>query len=383
MFPDEIINTRFWIQHALPMSSPLPPRLTDDIRVEIRAAHGPIDDASLDTLVRRERARLDLQWCLNKYFRINVSNPTVGQLVMVNIFGSMRFAYITNVSGIYITISPVERFGYFVVVCCDDIYTAHHTPSYNHFVAWNPVFHRQHVRDYLTNERELPSSEFIQTNSPPSCVQPFATDAVDHTWPEGTESWHFHDTKPQRDLFATPESVSLVIASAPSLSPQNLLDATAKPTPIRGGVQQSVSLTLAATHAPEETHSSSLMTLPISAPFNTQYYLKSLHRTHVHSDSVTSRPFSFVPFDHRLRQRLFSHASCFLTLILTVFVRIWDPLVCARHYNYGLVRCKSRTQSSASFSVVPLHQYVDNNYFFVRSIETLRHLESLLIYGIT
>ena len=201
MFPREITSTRFWIRHELPMSSPLPLSLTDDLRNKIRCEHVYINNELLKKYVREERARLDLRWCLGEYFGCIDSNLVLGQLVLANIFGSLHMAYVTSIADTKITITLADQSGTDILVTSDDIYSARDAPSYDSFLAQHTVSHPQHIQDYVASEhqkRSLQLHEYIQCDL---LITQHIYDIPELHWPDGTESWHFHDVKPRRKFF--------------------------------------------------------------------------------------------------------------------------------------------------------------------------------------
>jgi hypothetical protein len=133
MFPREIASTSFWIQHNLSLSSPLSKKLTEDLRKQIRSRYGHLSDEMLQVYIRQKRTRLDLKWRRDEYFGWNISDPVLGQLVKVNLYGSVQMAYTIGVARLNITITPADELGAVFLVGLDDIYSAELSPFYEPF----------------------------------------------------------------------------------------------------------------------------------------------------------------------------------------------------------------------------------------------------------
>jgi hypothetical protein len=76
---------------------------------------------------------LDLKWCRDEYFGCNISDPVLGRLVIVNLYGSVQMPYIIGVARLNITITPADELGAVFVVGLDDIYLAELSPFYEPF----------------------------------------------------------------------------------------------------------------------------------------------------------------------------------------------------------------------------------------------------------
>ncbi len=86
----------------------------------------------------------------------------MGQFVTDNIFGLVNLAYIIVISPANVTVIPVDEFANSVIVGFDDIYSVEDEPFYEKFLFSNRLLHKQHVLDYIANEKL--EEELIQLN---------------------------------------------------------------------------------------------------------------------------------------------------------------------------------------------------------------------------
>ncbi|CAF1208994.1 unnamed protein product [Rotaria magnacalcarata] len=153
MYPREITSTPLWIRHKLPLSPQPPPNGDEKLRNQIRSQNVQSTDETIEYYVRQERARLDVKWCLDEFFYWNVSNPSLGQLVIANIFERVHIAYIIEIHPRNVKVALVDMLLNTVMIGLDDIYTAEDSPFYEQFLLNQHLLHSQHVLDYIANEK--------------------------------------------------------------------------------------------------------------------------------------------------------------------------------------------------------------------------------------
>jgi len=202
MYPQEITTTPTWIRHNLPVCPPPPPNGDENLRQQIKLRNVKASDEMIEEYVRVERSRLDLKWCLDQYFGWNVPDPSLGQIVTVNIFGSTHLAYIIDINIVNITVMPVDMLGDSAVVGFDDIYTAENGPFYKQFLLNHHILHSQHVLDYIAYQKS--QEQLMLFKHKVSCdmiVVESVCQYPEPEWPVGEETWLFHDELPQRNQF--------------------------------------------------------------------------------------------------------------------------------------------------------------------------------------
>jgi hypothetical protein len=371
MFPREIISTSFWIRHELPFSSPLPESLTEDLRKEIPSRNVQLSDEMVQEYVRNERVRLDLKWCLDQYFGWNVSDLIPGQLVTVNVSGFVHMAYVIGITPMKITITPADRLGTLYAIGSDDIYSAEYNPSYESFLINHTVLHPQHVLDYVKNQNKQRSIIFNDVSCGTS-IEQSPPENFELEWPDGIESWCFHDIKPQRELF-----VKRIIA--PIDIPDSASDERAQCVPI-----------VPFTTYPLRVSQPILQKNIVSpAPNFEQHRYQSVKNNHIHPVFCISRTFLFVPsrknYRHKFLRLLGSHLAFLWPILLSTLA--WLGL--SQHPGYSPVHRDGHSQTSRLTVVVDLVPSTYLQYSLTlftphtKTIETLRALESLLIYAVT
>ncbi|CAF1575034.1 unnamed protein product [Rotaria magnacalcarata] len=124
MYPREIKSTPLWIRHKLPLSPQPPPNGDEKLRNQIRSQSVQFTNETIEYYVRQERARLDLKCCLDEFFYWNVSNPSLRQLVIANIFGRVHVAYIIEIHPKNVKFAPTDMLWNIAMIELDDMYTA-------------------------------------------------------------------------------------------------------------------------------------------------------------------------------------------------------------------------------------------------------------------
>jgi hypothetical protein len=244
----------------------------------------------------------------------------------------------------------------------------------DHYTA---VWHSQHIADlrlYTANDSFCtePQSQLIVSPGVTSLPNP----SVD-VWLDGTESWHFHDHKPQREVFApsvtSPPDAPHTKCDFSLDSPETSVETVS----MLAEAEQSVSLVPIADYSSQTINSLSQTNL---AP---QHRRQSLHINHARINFLVPRKSTPVLFGCRFQQQFLSRTGSFLTLFLITLLCIGHNLVCNHHSKDERVLHKRYNIQHAPFSITSLNQYLETMPIFVRSVETLRNLESLLIYSIT
>jgi hypothetical protein len=183
MYPREITTTRFWIRHALPLGSPSPPNGDEALRQQIRSRNVISTDEMIEEYVRHERARLDLKWCLDEFFAWPLPNPFVGQLVVANISGFVHLAYIIDCTPAAVSITPVDKFGDFIMIGYDDIYDATDRPFMDNYLVNHHLLHPQQVLDYIANQDRKHALLQSSHNDPDDNNHPHVTNIATQTEP--------------------------------------------------------------------------------------------------------------------------------------------------------------------------------------------------------
>ncbi|CAF3468696.1 unnamed protein product [Rotaria socialis] len=122
MYPREITSAPLWIRHKLPLSPQPPSNGGEKLRNQIRSQNVQSTDETIEYYVRQERARFNLKWCLDEFFYWNVSNPSLGQLVIANIFGRVHIAYIIEIHPKNVKVAPADMLWNTAIIEPDAIY---------------------------------------------------------------------------------------------------------------------------------------------------------------------------------------------------------------------------------------------------------------------
>jgi hypothetical protein len=211
MYPREITTTHFWIRHELPLGPPPPSNGDEELRLQIRSRNIISTDEMIEEYVRNERARLDLKWCLDEFFAWPLPNPFVGQLVVANISGFVHLAYIIDLTSVAVSITPVDKFGNFILVEYDDIYDATDSPFLENYLVNHHLLHPQQVLDYIANQDRKHKLMQSSHNDPVNMnLMESLDEKFDIAWPDGDESWNDTTPQPQRSIFIINKSTTVI-----------------------------------------------------------------------------------------------------------------------------------------------------------------------------
>lgn len=217
MFPREITSTSVWIRHEQPLCAPPPIDGDKKLRCQIQLRFINATDSELSEIVRQERARLDLKWCLDEYFGGNIRKPFLGQFVTANVIGVVNLAYIVDFTLKSVTILIANTFDTLAVVAFEDLYPAENSPFIDVFLRTQRVFRPQHVLDWWTGHNQRQKHTTMSHTTQLSAVTTF--NDVGLAWPQGEETWFVDDVLPQRS-----QSASRKKQVIPKVSPTDTIE---------------------------------------------------------------------------------------------------------------------------------------------------------------
>ena len=213
----------------------------------------------------------------------------------------------------------------------------------------------------------------------------------DSFWPDGQESWHIHEMKPQRGQFAqkiihpfdtlhltsdTQLALDPIDASAKVVS---MLDEASKPVPIVPFVNSPLREAQPVFQPPIIPHALKLK----------QRRYHSLQTDPIHIVSLFSRQSLSVRSNHVHHNpflRMIGTSIALLSFFLLSLLLRFGIIHHSVHDSDGIGGHYRTTESIfVSNSATPIDSKKTFNILipYVTTIETLRHLESLLIYGVT
>ena len=303
-------------------------------------------------------------------------------------------AYVTDISNTRITITFADQFRTDTLVTSDDIYSARAAPSYDSFLAQHTVFHPQHIRDYVASEHQkcsLQLHQYIQCDFP---IMQHIYDIPELEWPDGTESWHFHDVKPRRKLSVKRIIHPLDLANLCSTpaGPElelNSIDSSAKSVSMLDELPSSIPIVPFVHYSLRESQTIfQPAIIPHISNFK-QHWSHSMKNDKIKIASCSSRKPSSVRSNHDYRHRFFrlivtnvAPLPFVLLLLLLRFGIIHHSVDNAD----GIGDHSHSTELKFLFdSTISTNSKQTFNTFipYVTTIETLRALESILIYAVT
>ncbi len=207
MYPHEITTTPFWIRHELPLGPPSPPNGDEELRQQIRSRNVISTDEMIEEYVRHERARSDLKWYLDQFFTWPLPNPFVGQLIVASMSGFVHLTYIIDRTPVAVSITPVDKFGDFIMIEYDDIYDATDSYFMENYLVNHYLLHTQQVLDYIAKQDR--KHALLQS----SHHDPFVSSTV-NTVTTGSRARKISHTdttpQPQPSLFIINQSMAVI-----------------------------------------------------------------------------------------------------------------------------------------------------------------------------
>ncbi|CAF3359023.1 unnamed protein product [Rotaria socialis] len=268
-------------------------------------------------------------------------------------------------------------------------------------IAWHP----QHVAHY----RSYHASKSSSTNQTPVCSSSpsplFELYPFEDPWPNGTESWHIHEIRPQRSSFTTRLDSEMLM-----ITPQIMVEQ--KHEPMQSALQSNQNvLEFASTIDPisflpvklptdmndivdmdvclQKSLRSSKTAIASNVLKQKQQHrfvrnLKDLSNGSLLSSHFVSQMQLRDQSRNLLLQQIGVHSTVLLLCLFTVLIR-FDIVHCLTYLIYSVTK-ESQTFASILFVGTILticSHHLKHLTPYVKTIETLRKLESLLIYPIT
>jgi hypothetical protein len=200
MFPREITSTSFWIRHELPLCAPPPIDGDKKLCSQMKRRFVNATADELSEIVRQERARLNLKWCLDEYFGGYIWEPFLGQLVTANVIGVVHLAYIVDITSKSVTILLANTLDTSAVVAFEDLYSAEDGPFLDVFLCTHRVYSPQHILDWWTEHNQRQMHITLSHTNHLSSVSTCNDVVLDCQ--QGEETWFVHDLLPQRSQSA-------------------------------------------------------------------------------------------------------------------------------------------------------------------------------------